>query len=540
MKVRKYILISSLLFLFATGLLVAEGFKVPYAIKGCQVVNPDGTVITNATVVIRDGIIKEVGPAEKVKIPPDAEVIDGKDYTVYPGFIDAFNVMLVRIKAKKEKKKEETPRRRGWLKGKKTKALHPERELFKYFSIKKTTLKKYLKAGITTVHIGYEEEILPGKTAVINLNGKSIERALVVPQLFLQVNFNPQMDGYPTSLMGVGALLRQMHLDVRHYYTERLIYSRYKDNPRPAYDEAKESLIPYFLKGKKVLFLCKDLVEFRLASRIAKDTGWNWAFVTSPEIWRVKEQLKRVPVIVSLNYTPPSRSIYSRKSEKLKKEAKEKIFPAALAELNKAKIPFALSSYGLSSPKEFLQNLRKAVKAGLDKKVALKAVTENAARLLGLEEVLGSVEKGKIANLILAKGDIFEDKTKIAMVFVDGEKFDFSKEAELKPPAGNVTGTWKVKVSSQMGEFNMRWHLKQEGNEITGTIEMGGSTWRIPEGTISGKEITLTIEGTSPGGAFTITFNGTVEGDKIIGTLSMGTYGEAEVIATKEPEEGLS
>ena len=102
MKVRKYILISSLLFLLATGLLVAEGFKVPYAIKGCRLVNPDGTVITNATVVIRNGIIKEVGPAEKVKIPPDAEVIDGKDYTVYPGFIDAFNAMLVQIKAKEK------------------------------------------------------------------------------------------------------------------------------------------------------------------------------------------------------------------------------------------------------------------------------------------------------------------------------------------------------------------------------------------------------------------------------------------------------
>ncbi len=518
---------SLLLFLLPAG----EPLRKTYAIVGCTVVNPRQSPAQNMTIILRDGIIERMGPASKVKPPADAEVIEGKNLTVYPGFIDAMNLSLVRA----EKKKEERPRRRRWIKGKKADVLHPERRLYKLVKIKESTRKKYLAAGITTVHIASREDVVPGTTAVLNLSGRRLQETLIVPSLFLQVNFNQQMEGYPVSLMGVAALLRQLHLDTHHYWQRKLIYARNRKLPRPAYSELLENLRPYFIEKSPVIFLCRDLVEARIARRLAGELGLNWICATTPELWRRKDNYRNAALILTLNFRPPMRSLYSLKGEKYKKEAEQKIFPSFYVKLYKEGFRFAFASFGLTAPADFLKNMKKLIKAGLSEEAVLEAATLRAAEVLGLADVLGTVEEGKIANLLLVEGDLFK-KGKIKAVFVDGYKFEVKATKAAKPAKVNVTGRWAVRVSSGMGEFSMVWHLKQEGNEVTGTIEMGGSTWRIPEGTVSGNEITLTIEGTSPGGAFTITFSGKVEGDRIVGTLSMGSHGEAEVIAVREPE----
>ncbi len=502
-----------------------------YTIVGCTVVNPHQKPAQNMTIILRNGIIERVGPSSKVKPPADAEVIEGKNLTVYPGFIDALNLSLTRT----GKKKEQKARRRRWIKGKKADVLHPERKLYKLVEIKESTRKKYLAAGITAVHIASRDEIIPGTTAVLNLNGRPLQEALLVPSLFLQINFNQQMEGYPVSLMGISALLRQLYLDTHHYWQKKLIYARNRKLPRPVYNEHLEYLKAFFIEKAPILFLCRDLVEARIARRLAGELGLNWICATTPELWRRKENYRNAALILTLSFRPPMRSIYSLKGEKYKKEAEQRIFPSFYVKLYREGFRFAFASFGLASPADFLKNMKKLVKAGLSEEAVLEAATSRAAEVLGLTNVLGSVEEGKIANLLLVEGNLLKDG-KLKAVFVDGYKFEIKKAKAVKPAKVNVTGRWAVRVSSGMGEFNMVWHLKQEGNEVTGTIEMGDSTWRIPEGTVSGNEITLTIEGTSPGGAFTITFSGKIEGDRIVGTLSMGSHGEAEVIAVREPE----
>ena len=107
--------------------------------------------------------------------------------------------------------------------------------------------------------------------------------------------------------------------------------------------------------------------------------------------------------------------------------------PAALAE---QKVPFAFSSDGLATPGEFLANVRKAVKAGLPADAALRALTLDAAQIYGVQDRLGSLEAGKIANLIVVQGDLLGDKSIVKHVFVDGRRFEVPADAGAgAPPA---------------------------------------------------------------------------------------------------------
>ena len=99
-------------------------------------------------------------------------------------------------------------------------------------------------------------------------------------------------------------------------------------------------------------------------------------------------------------------------------------------------MPFAFSSDGLATPGEFLANVRKAIKAGLPADAALRALTIDAAQIYGVQDRLGSLEAGKIANLIVVQGDLLGDKSTVKHVFVDGRRFEVPADASaVRPPA---------------------------------------------------------------------------------------------------------
>jgi imidazolonepropionase-like amidohydrolase len=95
--------------------------------------------------------------------------------------------------------------------------------------------------------------------------------------------------------------------------------------------------------------------------------------------------------------------------------------PAALAH---AGVKFALYSGGPINPKDQMKAVRRAIEHGLSAEDALRAMTLSPAEMFGLEDRLGSIDKGKIANLVIADGDLFGEKTKIKFVFVDGDRFE--------------------------------------------------------------------------------------------------------------------
>jgi imidazolonepropionase-like amidohydrolase len=125
-------------------------------------------------------------------------------------------------------------------------------------------------------------------------------------------------------------------------------------------------------------------------------------------------------VLVSLNYPARSRAMAPDAEEPVRELRLRARAAKAPGELAKTGIPFAFSGAGLAAPGDFVKNVARAVKDGLSEDGALRALTLDAAKIAGAGDRLGSLEKGKIANVIVTDGDLFNERTRIRHVFVDG------------------------------------------------------------------------------------------------------------------------
>jgi len=222
--------------------------------------------------------------------------------------------------------------------------------------------------------------------------------------------------------------------------------------------------------------------------------------------------------------------------EEKKKKAEEEIYPANAANLHKQGIKFALTSLGLSKSSDILKNIQKAIKAGLPREQALKAMTIIPAQFLGVADFLGSLEPGKIANIVLTSGEIFGEKTQVKRVFVDGLSFEVKEPPKkAKPTALNLTGKWKATISGPMGEQDVTLEIQQEGNSISGFISSEMGQWDISEGILSAKELSFSISATIMDETIELAFSGTAEKDSIEGMISF-EGGSAELKATRIPD----
>jgi hypothetical protein len=308
---------------------------------------------------------------------------------------------------------------------------------------------------------------------------------------------------------------------------------------RPEYDPYLEALFPFAVQKKPVFFNCANLEDVKRASRLIKEFKLNGFLTGANEAWRVAGLIKemRVPLLISLNFKPPFSSIFVNQGEERKKKAEEEIYPANAANLHKKGIKFALTSFGLRTTSDIQKNVQKALKAGLPREEALKAMTIIPAQFLGVADFLGTIEPGKVANVVLTSGEIFGEKTIVRRVFVDGLSFEVKEPPKkAKPTALNLTGKWQATISSSMGEMDMTLEIQQEGNSISGFISSEMGQWDISEGILSGNELTFTLSITMMDETIEVAFSGTAEKDSIQGTMSF--MGEsAELKATRIPDQ---
>src|SRR4029077_19340559 len=126
--------------------------------------------------------------------------------------------------------------------------------------------------------------------------------------------------------------------------------------------------------------------------------------------------------------------------------------PSSPAALAKVGVKFAFYSGAITAAKDVLKAAKKSIDAGLSPEAAIRAFTLTPAEIFGVADRLGSIENGKIANLVVADGDIFDEKTKIKFVFVDGRKFTIREPEKPKdPPKGDLTGKWKLSYTTPEG-----------------------------------------------------------------------------------------
>lgn len=409
----------------------ADEVKPVYALVNCRLVPVSSPPIEKGTIIVRDGLIEALGPADKITVPADAEVIEAGGLTVYPGLISAHTNLFL------ETKEQEQPQTAEDFLGAYTQAAtpqeFPELQVFKEVKPKKQTVEAWHRAGVTTVVVAPNRGLFQGQSVVLNLNSDQPNSMVLKQPWALHVNFTTERGGvYPSSLMGTVAFIRQKFYDASHY---ALHQKKYQSSPRflkrPEYDPFLEALVPFVVDKKPIVFQCNNQEDIKRALRLIEEFKLNAVLTGCNEAWRATEHLKkvRVPLLVALDFRPPNASIYNQQGEAARKKAEAEIYPANAAALQKENISFALTSFGLSES-SFARNLQAAIKAGLEPQAALRSLTVEPARILGLDRQLGTLEPGKIANLILTRGDLFGEKTRVVRVLVDGILFNYEEKGQ--------------------------------------------------------------------------------------------------------------
>jgi imidazolonepropionase-like amidohydrolase len=250
----------------------------------------------------------------------------------------------------------------------------------------------------------------------------------------LHVTFSEQPAGgnaYPNSLMGVIAFVRQAFVDAQHWTTVQSA-----SRVRTIYDPALEALQPALAGRLPVAFEGESAREILRGLDLARSFKLDPIVTNGREADQVVSDLKsaNARVIVSLNYPTRPQNLAPDADESLRVLRSRQNAPRTPAALAKAGVPFAFSTSGLSEPRDFIKNAAKAVQNGLSREDALKALTIQAATIAGAAERVGSLEPGKVANVLVTDGDLFDEKMQIKHVFVDGRPVNLEAAAAAQNP----------------------------------------------------------------------------------------------------------
>ena len=382
------------------------------AIKGGKIYTITKGVIDEGTILIEDGKIKSVG--KSVKVPEGAEVIDAKGKVVMPGLVEAH----CHIGIWEEKI--------GWAGSDGNEATDPATPHVRALDGIKANAEEggliaALETGITTA------QILPGSANVIGGTGVVIKTApkVVTDEMVIRspsgmkVAFgeNPrrvygvEQKKTPSTRMGVAGLLREWLQKAKSYMEKK---ERFKDQPEklPEVDMRLEALELVLKREIPLRAHAHRADDVATAVRIAEEFGIDMSWEHATEGHRVAEWIaeKGIPAV----WGP---SLMARP----KWEMRELSFDTPRI-LYEAGAKFAIQTDAVGSSIAFLPLCAgMAVKHGLPYDEALKAITITPAEILGVDDRVGSIEKGKDADLRILDGDPLELRTRVEMVIIDGE-----------------------------------------------------------------------------------------------------------------------
>jgi imidazolonepropionase-like amidohydrolase len=433
----------------------AQGPAVtPYAIRGAKIVPVAGAEIASGNIVLRNGLIEAVGAS--AAIPNDAVVVDGAGLTVYPGLIDMGNSAAIEGTAAPAADQgggrggppaAPGQSRESVERAKRLSILRPHYQAAENVRIEGPELTRLAAAGITSVLATPSGNIFRGQSALVNVVAPAddpqigsladIRRTMTVIEapVALHVNFNPGGGPYPASLMGAISFVRQSFMDAVWQRQALKHYEKNPATPRPAWDPALDGLLPAADRQIPVAFQADEAREIARVLRLAKELNIRPIVTGARKADEMAAELKstNTPVIYSLNYPTRPRTLAPGADEPLSALRARANAPKVPGALAKSGVAFAFETGGLAQPRDFVRNAARAVTEGLPADAALRALTLDAAKIAGAADRVGSLEKGKIANVIVTSGDLFAEATRIRYVFVDGRMVNIES---VDAPAG--------------------------------------------------------------------------------------------------------
>ena len=557
-------------FLFGTS-----AFGQTYAITNARVVTVSGATIEKGIVVVRDGLIEAVGA--DAKVPADAKVFDGTGLTVYPGFIDTLtNLGLPAPRttvptggggggggqaaaAAALAAQQANPSNSNYPLG-----FRPEYVTVDEIRSGDSQFDANRNAGFTTALTTGRERIFNGQSALINLAGETVSGMTIKSPVAQHIAFSTIPGSYPGSLLGTFAALRQIFNDAKRH--DQLLKA-YAANPRgmkrPEADRSLEALLPVVNGTMPVIFVANRENEIERALNLADEYKIKAIIAGGQDAWKFTERLKKqnVPVLLSMNFpkrtaaASPDADPESMETLRFRAET-----PKTAGKLAAAGIKFAFQGGG-ATPADFLSAAAKSTDNGLSKDAAIKALTLGAAEIFGVDDRLGSIEKGKIANLVVVRGDLFSPQRAFTHVFVDGKVFEIkapvaapggpggrgprgagtpgatggqSPTGGATPAVAAVSGNYTITIQIPGQPMNGSLALTQQGTVVSGTMTTDLGTVNIRDGKATANGFSFAASVNYGGQAIDITVVTTLAGTQLTGTLD-SPMGSIPVTGTKNP-----
>lgn len=388
----------------------------PVALKGGKLLTITHGTIDSGVVVMENGRITAVGPVNSTTIPSNAKVIDAAGMTIYPGLIDSeTHLGLTEIEADRmttdlvETSDEIMPHMRTYD------AFHAESALIPITRVN----------GITNAIVAPDNsDTLPGQDIFIQLDGRSSRDMILGKDVAMPLNFTGEQRRneswekakYPQTRMGMAAQLRQAFVDAQEYMQKFADYEKKAKTDKtatpPKRDLKLEALVPY-LKGERPVILAAD-TPGDVDTAVSLANEFHLKFVLN----HVRHAQKVLDYIASLHVPVIAGPIWELPKADERYDAVYRL----PAELHKRGVKVLLASDDAHNSRNLPYQAGYAVAYGLPYEEALKAITLYPAQVFGMEKDFGSLDVGKVANVVVANGDPLDVKSDVKHVFINGRE----------------------------------------------------------------------------------------------------------------------
>lgn len=526
-----------------------------YAIVGATIEQAPGKTLEKGTILVKDGIIREVGT--NVRIPGEAQIIRADSLFVYAGFIDMYSHAGIPVPENRDRSQPQIPDPStppNDLAG-----ITPEVQVRDVLKAEDKSLADLRNLGFAISHVAPRGGMLPGSGSLVILGGEHPDKMILKGETAQIWRFAPAQRVYPATLLGVMAKWRELYKQAEQSLAHEKLYAqRPNGTPRPTQDRVLQAFFPVLDKKIPVYFVTENLLAISRALTLQKELGFNVVLAN------VKEASDGIPALKGKNI-PLALSLELPKEEKAAKDAtvnqnaanplekeklalqqrKDQAIKAAQAQAGnfaKEGIAFGFSTATVKSG-DIRSNLRSMIKQGLSEDGALAALTTVPARLLGISDIAGTVDPGKMANLVLTQKPYFHEKSDIRMVMVDGKLYEMEKKATPSNKTGEagemkkVLGTWSYTSQTPQGESTGILTLKNEGGKLTGTVTNNFVPGEIPieDASIDGDDLSFRFTVDLGGNSLSIKVDAILDENTFEGTMSAGAMGLFPIKGEKKP-----
>jgi hypothetical protein len=560
----------------------AKEITTTYYVKNAFVVQKPGTVLSNTSILIKDGMIKSVGP--NIPIPFDAEVIDADSMYVYAGFIDACSHAGIAKIENKERPKVENPGNPP----KKLAGITPQYTVRSAIGGKlDKSMGELRDLGFGFVHVVPRGRMLPGQGSVLSTGDIKPSESIIKENVSEFAQFRSARGMFPATTIGVMSQFRDLIKNATYSNNYKASYAlNPKGLERPTQSEELAALYPVVEKKMPVFFYAPKVKDVNRALILQQELGCNMVLTGVRQGWPLMSSISesRNPVVLSLKLPEeikdekdekedekkdddkdvekkddgkvkgagkdekkekPKKKKKPEKEEdpetKMLKERKKKShdeYVSQAAMFEKQKINFSFSTLDAKS-KDIRNNILRMVRGGLSENGALAALTTNPASLLGISAMAGTVEQGKIANIFITDKPYFDEKSKIKYLIIDGNVKHIKEEKKKKKKGDGekveLAGIWSYEVEMPGQSQSGTMIIKGSGDNLEVSTDTSDEPGDFIDGTnvsLDGSELSFDIIVDGMTCSISVEF----DGEAFEGTVALGEFGSFPMTGSKKPE----